>query len=143
MITTIGHAALRVKDLDRSLDFYCRQLGFRRAFDLDRPGEPSPWIVYLQIAPGSFLELFPDPAANQQPPAASAGYNHIALLVDDLEATLRELSARGLPIDGAPALGLDGNWQYWLTDPDGTRIELMQIMPGSPQAQADAETVHR
>jgi lactoylglutathione lyase len=59
MITGIGHVAFRVTDLERALHFYCDMLGFREAFRLDREGEPSPWIVYLQIAPGCFIELFP------------------------------------------------------------------------------------
>ena len=60
MITGIGHVAFRVTSLQRALDFYCNKLGFSEAFRLEREGEPSPWIVYIQIAPGSFLELFPD-----------------------------------------------------------------------------------
>jgi len=28
--------------------------------------------------------------------------------------------------------------QYWVTDPDGNRIELMEIKPESPHAAADA-----
>ena len=138
MITGTAHLAFRVTDLERALDFYCTKLGFRQAFTLDRDGEPSPWIVYLQIAPGHFLELFPGAKERGPQPGPAAGYNHFSLLVDDLAATLRQLAERGLPISGAPTQGLDRNWQYWITDPDGNRIELMQITPDSPQAAADA-----
>jgi lactoylglutathione lyase len=138
MITGIGHVAFRVTDLERALDFYCDKLGFREAFRLDREGEPSPWIVYLQIGPGQFVELFPDAREIGPQPGAAAGDNHVCLLVDDMDGTLRELTARGLEISGSPLQGLDHNWQYWLTDPDGNRIELMQIMPESPQAAAGA-----
>jgi catechol 2,3-dioxygenase-like lactoylglutathione lyase family enzyme len=62
----------------------------------------------------------------------------LCLLVDDLAATLKDLKARGLPIVGEPAQGLDRNWQYWLKDPDGNPIELMQIVAASPHAAADA-----
>ena len=65
-------------------------------------------------------------------------YSHFCLLVDDLAATLRDLAARGLEAPGSPIQGLDHNWQYWIKDPDGNAIELMQIMPASPQAAADA-----
>lgn len=139
MITGIAHLAFRVTDLDRALDFYCAKLGFREAFRLEREGEPSPWIVYLQIAPGAFIELFPGAAEIGPRPGEAAGYNHFSLRVDDMEATLRRLADRGLPIETAPTQGLDDNWQYWLTDPDGNRIELMQIVPTSPQAAADRE----
>jgi lactoylglutathione lyase len=48
------------------------------------------------------------------------------------------LGERGLKIEGEPTRGLDGNFQYWIADPDGNRIELMQINPESPHATADA-----
>jgi len=34
-------------------------------------------------------------------------------------------------------MGADGNYQYWIEDPDRNRIELMQIMPGSLQDKAE------
>lgn len=136
MITGIGHIAFVISDLERSLDFYCTKLGFRKAFTLDREGTPSPWIVYIQIAPGHFIELFP--GGHGENPSRPVGYNHFCLLVDDLTATLKDLEARGLPISGTPLQGQDHNWQYWITDPDGNRIELMQINSISPQAAADA-----
>jgi catechol 2,3-dioxygenase-like lactoylglutathione lyase family enzyme len=138
VITGIGHVAFRITDLDRALAFYRDILGLREAFRLDRDGEPSPWIVYLQVAPGDFIELFPGAETASPQPGRDAGYNHFCLLVDDIQATVRDLGARGLSIDGEPTKGIDNNYQYWITDPDGNRIELMQIMDGSPHATADA-----
>jgi lactoylglutathione lyase len=137
MIKGLGHVAFRVTDLDKSLNFYCQKLGFREAFRLDREGEFSPWIVYIQVALNQFIELFPG-AKGENTPNAPVGYNHFCLVVDDLAATLRELAGRGLEITGEPQRGVDHNWQYWITDPDGNRIELMQIVSESPHAAADA-----
>ena len=137
MITGIAHVAFRVTDLQRALDFYCGVLGFREAFRLEREGEPSPWIVYLQVGPGQFIELFPRGEGTVAPRSQAAGYNHYCLMVDDLDRTLRELQARGLAVAGEPRRGMDTNWQYWIEDPDGNAIELMQIAAGSPQAAAD------
>ena len=133
MITGLGHIAIRISDLDAALGFYRDGLGFQEAFRLDREGEP--WIVYLQVASAQFVELFPggDPAARAR---NDVGYVHLCLTVDDIQATVEELSGRGVALDGEPRLGLDGNWQVWTADPDGNRIELMQIMPDSLQAQA-------
>ena len=137
MITGLGHVAFRITDLEKSLDFYCTKLGFTEAFRLEREGEFSPWIVYIQIAPNQFIELFPG-AKGENTSRGPVGYNHFCLVVDDLPATLRELAGRGLEITGAPQKGLDNNWQYWINDPDGNAIELMQIVPESPHAAADA-----
>jgi lactoylglutathione lyase len=138
MLTGVGHTAFRVSDLERALDFYCGKLGLREAFRLEREGRPSPWIVYLQLAENAFVELFPVPGDDVVPADPKASYSHYCLTVDDIHATLREFAERGLEITGEPRLGLDGNWQYWVTDPDGNRIELMQMMPDSKQAAADA-----
>jgi len=142
MITGLGHIAFRITNLEQSLDFYCNKLGFQEAFRLEREGEPSPWIVYLQIAPNQFIELFPG-AQGEIPSRNGAGYNHFCLVVDDLQATLREFEGRGLVISGQPQLGLDHNWQYWINDPDGNAVELMQITPESPHSAADARYTQR
>ena len=36
-------------------------------------------------------------------------------------------------IDREPKLGLDHNWQAWISDPDGNKIELMPLVKDSPQ----------
>lgn len=138
MITGIGHTAFRIANLQRSLDFFCGTLGFREAFRLEKEGEPSPWIVYIQITPGQYIELFPGGQGENPPRGNALGYNHFCLLVDDIHATLQEFAQRGLPVPGAPVQGVDNNWQYWIKDPDGNAIELMQITEHSPQAAADA-----
>lgn len=141
VITGIGHVAFSVSDLDRALDFYCDKLGFRKAFQMDREGMPSPWIVYIQIAPGNFIELFPGGQGENEP--RPLGYKHVCLLVDDMAETLKELEARGLPISGEPKRGTDTNLQYWIKDPDGNPIELMQIVAESPQTAADINWLQR
>lgn len=133
----IGHVAFRISDLDQALDFYCNKLGFREAFRLEKEGEYSPWIVYIQVVPGHYIELFP--GAQGENISRPLGYNHFCLLVDDLRATLAAFEARGLPIPGEPKMGVDNNWQYWIRDPDGNSIELMQIMENSPHTAADRE----
>src|SRR5258708_23401088 len=105
MITGIGHVAFRVTSLQRALDFYCNKLGFSEAFRLEREGEPSPWIVYIQIAPGSFVALFPDPqdAPGTIPPRdPQASSKHVCLLVDDLPATPREFASQRLATSETP-----------------------------------------
>jgi lactoylglutathione lyase len=130
VITGIGHAAFRVRDLDASLHFYCDLLGLERAFDIDRDGKP--WITFVHLAGGQFLELFPEPHTEEDFSGNKGSYRHMQLEVDNLEQTITDMEARGLPRTGTPPRqGRDGNWQYWLTDPDGNRLELMQIMSDS------------
>jgi lactoylglutathione lyase len=135
MITHIGHSAFLVSDLERSLHFYCNVLGLQEAFQLKRP-DGKPWLVYIRVDEHSFVELFPGRPADAPPLDPKSSYRHLCLLVDDIQETVKMLGARGLPVPGEPKLGGDGNWQYWIKDPDGNDIELMQIMPDSLQARS-------
>ncbi len=131
----LGHVAIRCSDLERSLAFYTK-LGLHEAFRLERPDGGGVSLVYLRIDDTSFLELFPN---GTEPPASGPrqlGYAHCCLLVDDIQAAYRDCVAQGVPTNGEPKMGRDGNWQFWITDPDGTRLEVMQIMPDSLQARS-------
>lgn len=140
MLTGLGHIAFRVADLEKSRDFYCNKLGLREVFRLERKNDPSHWLIYIQVAPGHFIELLPSLGTQEKENSSErvVGFNHFCLLVDDLQATLHTFEARGLELTDTPYFGLDRNWQYLLQDPDGNTIELLQISPESPQAAADA-----
>jgi lactoylglutathione lyase len=132
----VTHVALRVRDIDRSLAFYVGRLGFSEMLRLDRDGRL--WLVYLRITDDQHLELFPDGEGERAPAPTTVGYNHMCLAVPDIDAALRELEAAGVALHRPKTMGADGNWQAWIEDPDGHRIELMQLMPDSLQAAAIA-----
>jgi catechol 2,3-dioxygenase-like lactoylglutathione lyase family enzyme len=133
-VTGIGHLAVVVSDMKRSADFYTGVLGFVRVFEIpDAKG--NPWISYFKIGKDQFIELFypkQEEAANEK---ARIGFSHMCFVVDDMKRTEAEILKRGGTLDKPIKLGADGNYQAWLKDPDGNRIELMQIMPESPQAK--------
>jgi lactoylglutathione lyase len=132
-ISGIGHVAIRVKEIGRTLDFYVGKLGFREMFRLERDGRL--WIVYLRITDDQYLEIFPE-GLGAPPPSEAVGYNHLCLAVEDMTEALAELAAAGAPLVQQRKTGLDGNEQAWIADPDGHRIELMQMAPDSLQAKA-------
>lgn len=133
-ITSIGHVAIRVKDIDRSLDFYVSKLGFPEMFRLERDGKL--WIVYLRITNSQFIELFPDAVGDRSPPAEAIGLNHLCLECDDIDVVLGEIAAKGIPLYRPKKVGADNNLQAWIEDPDGNRIELMQMMKDGMQTAA-------
>jgi lactoylglutathione lyase len=137
--TQIAHVALKVKDLDRSLAFYTGKLGFKEMMRLDKPdGSPGPWLVYLRITDDQFLELFPEGVGDRAPDSGAVAINHICLGVDDLDAVLAQLDEAGVPLTVQKKMAADKNWQAWIEDPDGNRIELMQLMPDCLQIEAIA-----
>ena len=135
MITGIAHNAVTVRNMEESLRFYTEALGFKKAFEIRHPETGEPWIVYLGVAPGQFLELFYGGAVESPWRDALIGFNHFCFEVDDIFQTVERIRAVGCPIDVEPNQGVDLNWQAWITDPNGIRIELMKIDPESPQAK--------
>lgn len=135
MVKDIAHAAVAVKDMEESLRFYTLALGFQNAFQILHPETEKPWIIYLGICPGRFLELFYGGETEHPWEDTQIGFNHLCFEVDDIFALVERVREAGYPIDAEPKQGSDHNWQAWIKDPNGVRIELMQVMPESPQAQ--------
>jgi catechol 2,3-dioxygenase-like lactoylglutathione lyase family enzyme len=131
LITGLTHAAVRVTSISESLEFYCELLGLPEQFRLTRDNG-DPWLIYLKVAERQFIELFPGAAGPHTDPAG-AGVVHVCLEVDDIQATYKEFTARGLSTNGEPKLGADGSWQFWTADPDGNPIEFHQFTPESKQ----------
>jgi lactoylglutathione lyase len=134
-ITSIGHVAVRVADIDRSLAFYTGRLGFPEMLRLHRD-DGSLWLVYLRITDEQYLEVFPDAAGWRAPPEDANGLNHLCLTVDDIEAVVARLAERGVPLFRPLKRGADGNRQAWIEDPDGNRIELMEMASDGMQVRA-------
>jgi lactoylglutathione lyase len=138
-ITGFAHLAITAKDMDKSLDFYTRVLGFKKAFEIKNPKTGAPWINYLYIGNGQFAELFYNGSVDNPWKEELRGFNHVSLLVDDIHSVVEKIKKEGVEVTGGPMQGGDNNWQAWLKDPDGIRIELMQIVEDSPQRKAVAQ----
>lgn len=136
-ITSIGHIAIKVSDLDRTLDFYVSKLEMPEMFRLNKD-DGSPWLLYLRLTDEQYLEIFPGAETDRAPNANSNGLNHMCWTVDDIDATVARIKAKGIELTSEIKLVGDNNRQAWFEDPDGNRIELMEMSPDSLQAQAIA-----
>jgi lactoylglutathione lyase len=126
-----GHVAFRVRDLGESIKWYADAFGATEAFRANRD-DGAPQLVYVELAPGQFVELFPNGKNPIEQPADPLGYQHVCLLVDDLDAALAHLAGMGVTPTTAAREGRAGQRLAFVNDLDGNRIELMQIPPGSP-----------
>lgn len=125
MIKGINHKGFHVVDMERSLDFYCNKLGFKKAFELNQPnGEP--WIVYVKVANGCFIELFYGGAEEVKNRA-----DHICFEVDDIHETANQLKKKGVALEVEISQGRALNYQFWVLDPDGNWLEFMEMNPES------------
>ena len=138
LFNSLGHINLKVIDLQASIDFYTK-LGFPEFLRLTQ-NDGRPWIVYLRITDELYIELLPGGkgrAGDQQ----ATGLNHLCLTTPDIEMTARELAKVGIaltsPLDPNKR-GVDRNRGCWITDPDGNRIEIMEMAPNCVQYEAIA-----
>jgi lactoylglutathione lyase len=135
-ISAIAHWALKVADLERTLAFYRGKLGFPEMLRLTL--DNGQLLVYLRITDTQFVEIFPNGKGNEAPDETTTAVNHVCLQVPDIDIMISHLEAAGIPIWRPKKLGLDGNLQCWVRDPDGNRIEFMQMLPGNMQEKAIA-----
>jgi lactoylglutathione lyase len=136
-ITGFGHAALKVHDLAASLAFYEGILGFPEMMRLHKP-DGSTWLVYLRITDTVYLEIFPDAETARAPGWEANGVHHLCLMVEDIVGVTERLTAAGIALVLPVKTGADGNRQAWIEDPDGNRIELMEMAADSLQLKAIA-----
>ena len=132
----LAHAAITVKDMEKSLRFYEEGFGMKKAFEMPRPETGEPWIVYVYIGEGQFMELFYGGENDYAWDEKDRAYNHLCFETEDIHKAVARLQEAGYTMDILPNVGCDGNWQAWITDPDGVRIEIMQVAPDSPQREA-------
>jgi lactoylglutathione lyase len=129
MVTGIAHNAINVLDMDKMLDFYQNGLGLKKAFELHRE-DGSPWIVYLKIAPGAFVELFyggiRDRDLNYAPD--QIGFHHWCITCTKLQSLIDRLIAKGCLKAGARPDPFNGEGKnLWIDDPEGNGLELRQL----------------
>jgi lactoylglutathione lyase len=120
-----NHTMLRVKDLDASLDFYTRVLGFT---PIDRREFPQ-WAFTLQ-----FLALGVDPTSIPSDPSFAyhdgnhepRGFGHICVSVPDIKAACARFEDLGVTFQ--KRLGEGGMKSLaFIKDPDGYWVEIIQL----------------
>ena len=122
------HTMLRVKDLDKSLDFYTRLLGMKLLRQKDYPsGEFTlAFVGYGDETSHTVIELTHN-WGQEQPYDLGSGYGHIAIAVPDAYAVCDKLAAEGVKIPRpAGPMKHGGSVIAFIEDPDGYKIELIE-----------------
>jgi lactoylglutathione lyase len=123
------HTAYRVRDIDASLRFY-GALGFEKR---GRLNFSDAYNVYLGLpGDGDRLELTVN-VGREEPYDLGSGYGHVALTVEDLDATLEQLAREGIEPERPPYTVPSGARICFLQDPDGYRVELIEGDFATPQ----------
>ena len=124
MAIALVHTCVRVRDVDASVRFY-RALGFE---ERGRLNFESAYNVYMGLpGDGDRLELTVN-VGREEAYDLGDGYNHVAVAVEDIDATLADLAELGVEPEKPPYHpgGRDDlPLIAFVADPDGYRIELI------------------
>jgi lactoylglutathione lyase len=126
-VAELIHTCYRILEIDRSVGFY-EKLGFEELRRL--PIRDEAVNVFMGLpGDGARLELTWN-KDRDEPYEIGTGYGHIALTVDDLDATLEGLAADGIEPERPPYSVREGGSRLcFVRDPDGYRIELIERPP--------------
>ena len=132
MSTAFVHTCVRVRDPEASLRFYAA-LGFERR---GRLNFDTAYNLYLGLpGGGDVLELTVNDG-REEPYDLGEGYNHLALTVDDIDASLAAVAELGVAPE-KPPYRPGGREELpriaFVGDPDGYRIELIDGAFPTPQ----------
>ena len=122
------HTMIRVRDLDRSIDFYTRLLGMNLIRKKDYPnGEFTlAFVGYGDEKGNSVIELTYN-WPRKEPYAIGDGYGHMAIGVGDIYKTCDRLAKEGVKIPRPPGpMKHGGSVIAFIEDPDGYKIELIE-----------------
>ncbi len=122
------HTMIRVKDLERSLDFYTGRLGMTLLRRKDYPsGEFTlAFIGYGDEAGNTVIELTHN-WGQEAPYELGTGFGHLAIGVPDIHGVCAELARAGVKIPRPPGpMKHGGSVIAFIEDPDGYKIELIE-----------------
>ena len=118
MLKAIKFASVPVTDQDRALEFYTRKLGLHVDTDSPMDGRQR-WIELGLARAETRLVLFTGPGHER----LRGGLMNVTFSADDVEATARELQARGVEFVQAPRKAAWGTSAIF-KDPDGNQFVL-------------------
>lgn len=134
MIGRVDHIAIVVRDLKAALAVYEGALGLTCSHTEKVP-EQEVTVAFLPTGDSEIELLEPtgtDSGVARFLEQRGEGMHHICLEVDDIEATLADLAARGVPlIDKTPKQGVYGRVAF--IHPRGAHGVLIELMERTDQ----------
>ncbi len=121
----LDHVGIKVKDVDKAVEFYTKVLGFRHLETVQVLGNDYFFVgnEYTRIEIEPAMEGSHVPDINM-----STGLYHMAFLVDDLDAEAARLKEHDVKFVLEPVQLRPDRKIAFIEDPDGTRIQLIQML---------------
>jgi catechol 2,3-dioxygenase len=126
-ISTLGHLVLRTPDLGRSLSFYRDKLGLKEVASEEFDG--LQWVFLTSGRTHHELALVEDPSGGPAGPLHHLGFK-VGDSLEELVEVKDDLERAGVEV--LVALDFQVSQALFVSDPDGTTIELYVDTPGEP-----------
>lgn len=147
VITGIQHISYTVSDIEEATDFFVNKLGLTATPVRDVSGDRVEKIIGFRdlhmkisnvITPDNgnieLIEYFSPKGTPSDMATCNPGISHLAFVVDDIEKTYREWSAKGVQFVAGPQWASGGALKGWgisyLRGPDGITMEIMEAPKG-------------
>jgi len=147
MTVLFPHFGILVEDLERSARFYVEALGFELATERTRASDVGQLVglpgadaetLFVSHPSGGRIELHRftgyDVVGERARPANTRGLSHLCFVVDDLVAVGARIRQHGGEVIEQSAVAKDYGKLVFCRDPDGVRIELVQMTGTYPAA---------
>jgi catechol 2,3-dioxygenase-like lactoylglutathione lyase family enzyme len=122
-VTQLDHVSVLITDIERSRRYYRDLLGLK---EIAKPRTFDFKVLWFDLG-GQQLHLL----LKEKPDARSP--RHFALRVEDVQAARTYLREKGIPLDETTVI--PGADRFFVWDPDGNRIEIIQwLEPYDPTA---------
>ena len=127
----LNHVGIAVKDVDATVAYYTKVMGYRVAFKFPPGPDGKPTTTYMQMNRDTFLEIAP---ATDALPAGTI--THMGIQSDDVKAAVAQIRMNGGEVQDARPSAATKAMLSNITDPNGIRSELIELTPDSLHKQA-------
>jgi len=131
-ITAIDHVSVLITDIERSRQFYTGILGLK---EIAKPRTFQFKVIWYDLGGGQTLHLLLKPMADNISP------RHFALKIRSVEEARSYFRSKGIPFEETTLIpGCD---RFFIQDPDGNRIEIIQWLEPYHPATSGAPAFDR
>ncbi|BBZ44526.1 VOC family protein [Mycobacterium parmense] len=138
-VQNFSHVCVGVSDMAASVAFYRAVLGMDVVFDVELEGAALDSVtggaarqgrMVGGLIGGAMVELLSLGALPKTPGGPHLGYTNVSFRVDDLDAAYERVRREHPEVRAEPPVDIGGVRMFFIHDPDGTPIELLELPAG-------------
>ena len=138
-VQNFSHVCIGVSDIEASVAFYTAVLGMDVVFDVELEGAGLDSVTGGAARRGrmvggligaAMVELLSLGAVPDSPSGPHLGYTNVSFRVDDLDASYDAVRCHHPEVRADPPVDIGGVRMFFIHDPDGTPIELLELPTG-------------